>query len=79
MTASTDQLLEAALHLSRDQRAELANQLLATLDFDDDFELSDAWRAEIKRRSEQLRCGQADTTTLEDAFAAAYQRVRDAG
>jgi len=53
--------------------------LLATLDFDDDFELSDAWRAEIRRRSEQLRCGQAQTTTLEDAFATAYQRVRDAG
>ncbi|NBC11156.1 MAG: hypothetical protein GVY24_05390 [Planctomycetes bacterium] len=78
MTSSTHELLQAALRLSRLERAELANQLLATLDFDDDFTLSEEWVAEIKRRSEAIRAGTAQTTPMEAAFAKAYQRVRDA-
>jgi len=76
---TVDQLLSDALRLPREQRAELANHLLATLDFEEDFELSDAWLAEVRRRADELAAGQVKPVPIEDAFAQAYRRLRDAG
>jgi len=76
---TVDQLLTDALQLPREQRAELANQLLATLDFDEDFELSEAWLTEVRKRAEELANGHTKPVALDDAFEQAYRRMRDAG
>jgi hypothetical protein len=63
------QLLEAALALSKDERADLAEQLLASVDDEvtdgdmfgtpePDPEIEKAWAAEITRRAERARRGE---------------------
>lgn len=47
-------LLEQALALPADARAELAESLLESLDGPADAPVSDAWRHEIRRRAEAI-------------------------
>lgn len=66
------QVLEAALALPKDERAELAAKLLASVnaeapvansdmysEYDPDPEVEKAWAAEIIRRVERIEAGQA--------------------
>ena len=54
MTATVRKLLEDALTLEPNERAELAEQLLASLD-DVEPEIETAWAAEIDRRAVEAR------------------------
>ena len=57
MTKATEKLLKSALELDLDQRAELAAELLASLDGGPDEDVDAAWAAEIERRAERARSG----------------------
>jgi hypothetical protein len=46
------------MHLEPSTRALIAETLLETLDFEEDFEISQAWRDEIQRRCEQIDRGE---------------------
>jgi putative addiction module component (TIGR02574 family) len=61
MTQEGSELLQRALGLSDEERAELASTLIDSLDtvFDDDAEA--AWQAEIARRVEELQSGRVTT------------------
>ena len=50
MKADAKNILEEAMHLEPSTRAFIAETLLESLDFEEDFELSPAWRDEIERR-----------------------------
>jgi putative addiction module component (TIGR02574 family) len=50
MSPTGNQLLESALTLSDDERAELADRLWESLDGDTQDEIAEAWAAEIQRR-----------------------------
>jgi hypothetical protein len=52
---SMDEIITELLRLPRESRALLAEKLLETLDFDEDFEVDADWRKEILRR-----CGELD-------------------
>jgi putative addiction module component (TIGR02574 family) len=52
-------ILSAALRLSTSDRAEVAAELLASLDGEADPDVDQAWAAEIERRIERVRSGQA--------------------
>lgn len=54
MTTTAQKLFEEALTLPPNDRAELAAQLLATLD-DTEAEVEAAWAAEIERRAAEAR------------------------
>jgi len=54
VTANTQKLLEEAMALPVNDRAELAAQLLATLD-DAEADVESAWAAEIERRAADAR------------------------
>jgi putative addiction module component (TIGR02574 family) len=54
MTANAQDLFEKALTLSPTDRAELAAQLLASLD-DVEADVESAWAAEIQRRATEAR------------------------
>jgi len=74
--ATKDELFEGVLKLPRKQRAELAHELLRSLDDrgeDDPVEVEAAWEEELCRRADEILSGTAKTT---DAFDA-IRRVRE--
>ncbi|MBA3314445.1 MAG: addiction module protein [Planctomycetota bacterium] len=59
MSSSAEDIEIIALQLPRDQRAHLAERLIASLD--DDSEIEQAWAIEIRRRVEQIRSRGTET------------------
>lgn len=57
MTKATEAVLASALRLSPDERAELASELLASLDGPADPDADAAWAVEIKRRIQAIEDG----------------------
>ena len=54
-----DQVRSDAMTLSERERAELAHDLVQSLDVPDDADAADAWDQEVVRRIEQLDAGTA--------------------
>ena len=67
MTKTSEKLLEDALKLHLPERAELAAELLASLDGAPDDDAEAAWAAEIERRAERARCGDDPGTSWPEA------------
>jgi putative addiction module component (TIGR02574 family) len=61
MTERTQELLEKALSLPDNERAELAGSLIASLDTNIDPDVDAAWQAEIARRADEVRSGEVST------------------
>lgn len=73
VSKTSQKVLEEALRLGLPERAELAAELLASLDGERDEDVEAAWAAEIERRAARARSG-------EDAgrpWAEVRDRVRD--
>lgn len=66
MTKSTKAVLAEALRLDPDSRAELAAELLASLDGPADPDAEAAWTAEIERRVAAIEAGTAKLEPWED-------------
>jgi len=54
MQTEVDDIVEKALKLSPSIRAYLAEMLLESLDYEDDFPISNEWLVEIQRRCNEL-------------------------
>ena len=67
MTARSQELLQGALQLPPGERAELAAQLLDSLDGETDPDAAEAWRAEVQRRVAELDQGRVQTIPWEAA------------
>lgn len=65
MTHDAQELLQRALTLPDDERAELAGNLIASLDKVADPDVDAAWQQEIARRSDEIRSGQVKTVSWE--------------
>ena len=61
---STDELLTEALRLPRPERAQVAEELLSSLEEPDD-EVAAAWASELERRSRDVAEGRAQTVAWE--------------
>jgi len=61
MTERTQELLQKALSLPDNERAELAGSLIASLDTNIDPDVDAAWQAEIARRADEVRSGNVST------------------
>jgi putative addiction module component (TIGR02574 family) len=59
MSKRADDLLNSAKRLSTSERAELAAALLTSLDGEPEEDVEAAWAAEIQRRAERVRSGEA--------------------
>ena len=57
MTKAAQNLLQEALKLEVPERAELAAELLASLDGEPDEDVEAAWAAEIRSRIERIEAG----------------------
>lgn len=72
MTISVEQITEAALSLSSDARALLADRLVESLDPVQDQEIQKLWTIEALRRRDEVRNGLVKTIPGQEAL----ERVR---
>lgn len=66
MTDKTQVIVEQALKLSPTERADVAEQLLASLDEALDSDVEKAWQEEVQRRLEQVERGEVKTIPWEE-------------
>ncbi len=76
MTKAAEDILHDAMALPLGQRAELAVELLASLDGAPEEAVETAWSAEIATRVERIRRGEAKGRRWEDVRADLEQRTR---
>ena len=69
-------LHRAALELPPDERAELAQKLLLSLDDLSDKELSQTWLTEAERRARELDCGEVRPVAAEEVRRKARALLR---
>jgi putative addiction module component (TIGR02574 family) len=67
MSTRADSILDTALALAPDERAWLASELIASLDESKDSDVEAAWAAEIERRIAEVKSGEAETSSWEEA------------
>jgi putative addiction module component (TIGR02574 family) len=63
MTHETNELLQKALALPDEERAELAGNLIACLDAATDDDADAAWQEEVVRRLQEVRSGKVKTVS----------------
>lgn len=69
VSAATKDVLEAALRLGPEARAEVAQELLESLEDSSYGKLSPAWEAEIERRIREIETGAVELIPAEEVFA----------
>jgi len=69
MTARAEQILRDALQLPVEERADVAAELLASLDEPADDDVEVAWAAEIERRARRVLSGESSGTEWAEARA----------
>lgn len=52
-----EQILDRVFELPTPARAFIAEKILETLDYEEDFPLSEEWLAEVKRRTREIDSG----------------------
>lgn len=72
MPNQVDVLEAEAMKLTPEERARLADRLIASLS--DDAEIEEAWAAEVERRIAEIEAGRAPVVPAAEAIA----RARDA-
>ncbi len=66
MTQETHDLLQKALALPERERAELAGNLLSSLDTTVDQDVDAAWQQEVARRLDEVQSGKVETIPWEE-------------
>jgi putative addiction module component (TIGR02574 family) len=66
MTHEARELLQKALALSDNERAELAGNLISSLDAAVDHDADAAWQEEVVRRLQDIRSGKVETVSWEE-------------
>lgn len=65
---STAEIREAALKLTSDEKARLAEELLSSLDAPDQAEIDAIWGEEAERRIEAIDAGASKTIPADEVF-----------
>jgi putative addiction module component (TIGR02574 family) len=76
MTAHAKSIVESALALSADERAELAERLILSLDQTYQSELTASWNAEIATRLADINQGRVTLIPGDDALRMIRQRIK---
>ena len=76
MSSLLDELSKKAQTLTVDERAQLAQQLLESVERDSDPEVQAAWESEIASRIARYERGEATLIPAEDVFAAARRLTK---
>jgi putative addiction module component (TIGR02574 family) len=68
MTGPAHELLQKALSLPDNERAELAGNLIASLEATTDADVDAAWQQEVARRFREVQSGAVKTVSWESAL-----------
>ncbi len=74
MSVEIEEIAEKALMLSPSARAHLAEILLESLDYEEDFAISPEWMDEIRRRCREIDSGEVELLPGEEALAALQKK-----
>ncbi len=74
MKPDPQKVLDEALQCEPTTRAFIAETLLGSLDFEDDFDISQAWREEIHRRCQEIDSSRAALLESDSVFAEIRKR-----
>ncbi|MBU4320417.1 MAG: addiction module protein [Thermodesulfovibrionales bacterium] len=74
MSALMQEVINKAFNLSPEERAELAHELIISIDDAIDNEVETAWDAEIERRVKEIESGKAKGRQAEDILAEILSR-----
>jgi putative addiction module component (TIGR02574 family) len=74
MASQLDKVEAQALQLPADERAQLADRLIASL-FQDD-EIEEAWSLEVERRIEEVESGRSELVPAAEAIARARAAIK---
>ena len=69
MTDKFKVVLEEALKLTANERAEVAEQLIASLDEVPDTDVEQAWQEEVRRRLQQVERGEVELIDSDTVMA----------
>jgi putative addiction module component (TIGR02574 family) len=69
MESEIEDIAKKALKLPPNARASLAEILLESLDYEEDFPISDEWMNEIQKRCREIDAGEVQLISAEDALA----------
>ena len=72
---STLEIITEALRLPQQSRALLAEKLLESLDYGDTFAVSAEWRAEIRRRCDEIDRGVVELIPADQVFTEATKTL----
>ena len=75
VNAAAKHLLRDALALPADERVELAEELLASLDGESESNVDEAWGEEIERRAWRAIGGETDAVSWEIVRARALEKI----
>jgi putative addiction module component (TIGR02574 family) len=76
MCRSAAEVLEEALALPEDQRAQVAEKLLESLDGDVDADAESEWGAEIERRLARIEAGQSKSVAMNESIDRLHRIAR---
>ena len=72
-----EEIETSVLHLPLPDRSRLVTRLLASLEEDDDFPVSDAWRKEINRRVDNIESGRSVLVPHDEATKRVNARIEE--
>ncbi len=76
MSAKIQKIVEDTLTQSVHAQADIAEQLIQNLDSTKEYELSEAWRVEIRNRCRELDEQEVELREADDVFARAFAVIR---
>jgi len=76
MTRPAKEIVSAAIKLTERDRLQIVEELLASLEPDNDEDVDAAWAAEIERRSKEIKRGIVRPIPWKEVKAQARKRVR---
>jgi putative addiction module component (TIGR02574 family) len=74
MVQKVKNILDQALALPPNSRAYIAEVLLESLDFEQDFPVGKAWKAEIDKRCREIDQGEVELISGDEALASLLER-----
>jgi putative addiction module component (TIGR02574 family) len=75
MNSRAEQILQSALGLNPDERVEIAESLILSLDDDQAAEIEATWAAEIKRRLESIDKGNVQLIPADEVMRGMRERL----
>jgi len=76
MTRPAKEIVDAAKRLPENDRLEIVEELLASLEPQSDDDVDAAWAAEVERRSDEVRQGIVRPMPWADVKSQARERIR---